>query len=82
MSASRRSQLWLATLGAAVALGTGAVPATIQLLSEDAAPTAPAPATVVPAPTVTPQQPSTAVDPAASAQPQRNGRRGGHGKRG
>jgi hypothetical protein len=79
LNSAARSQLWLATLTAVVALSAAVVPATIQLFDDEppadaAAPAATAPAPVAPAPPTTVTQPST-----GSAEGGGKGRRRGGG---
>jgi hypothetical protein len=69
MDGSSRAQLWLATLGAVVALGAAAVPATWQLLDDEAVPPAEPPAVTVPVPTATPQPAAAGVETAQQRRP-------------
>jgi hypothetical protein len=69
MNGSARAQLWLASLGAAAALGAAVVPATLQLLDDGGAAPVQAPATTLPAPTATPQEPAAGVGSARQQRP-------------
>ena len=72
MTPQSRTQLWLATGGATLALGAAVVPGVIQLLGHEQ-PTAPVSTPVtaptpVPAPVAAPEQ-GSARDPSASSPP-------------
>jgi hypothetical protein len=71
-----RTQLWLATLGAATALAAAVIPAAIQLLADSPAPApAPTPALVLPA---APAPPSAT----APVKPRGHGQGAGRNQRG